>query len=392
MKRWYQKILIQLSFTIALFIIVVEAILLAGSYYAKKKEYSQISAHVVERFNMNSTMAVVEPLDTFFVEEKLKNFIRNVTLMTLLIVLVVTIGTVSVFYYIVVRHLLYIRDMNEKTTAENIMFIPDHAIPGNEVGDIIVFRNRMLNNLVSTRQQLAQAVKMSALGEMAGGVAHEINTPLATIQLSAEHLKETLEGDYKGKEALFENLEIILQTIDRIAKIVSGLRSFARDSSKDVFVDAQVCKLVEDTVSLCKEKFHMHGVDLNVQDTKAKNNLLISCRPAEISQVILNLLMNAYDAVKNLPEKWVRIEVKDLESTVEIAIIDSGAGIAPQVQEKMMQPFFTTKEVGAGTGLGLSISSGIVKQHDGELFYDSQSKNTKFVLRFKKGNLNTASI
>ncbi|MEO5970304.1 MAG: ATP-binding protein [Bdellovibrionia bacterium] len=93
------------------------------------------------------------------------------------------------------------------------------------------------------------------------------------------------------------------------------------------------------------------------------------------------MLNNSFDAVCELPEKWVRLEVLNMETHIEIASVDSGTGIAPQIAEKLMQPFFTTKEVGKGTGLGLSISKAIVQSHGGKLYLDGTSHNTRFVMK-----------
>ncbi|HEX4924120.1 MAG TPA: ATP-binding protein, partial [Bdellovibrionales bacterium] len=112
--------------------------------------------------------------------------------------------------------------------------------------------------------------------------------------------------------------------------------------------------------------------------------LVIACRPTQISQVLLNLLNNAHDAVAEQTEKWVKLDVRDLGDSVELSVTDSGAGIPPEIQEKIMQPFFTTKQIGEGTGLGLSISKGLVDSHHGQLRLDAKSKNTRFVVLLPK--------
>ena len=103
-----------------------------------------------------------------------------------------------------------------------------------------------------------------------------------------------------------------------------------------------------------------------------------------MSQVLLNLLFNARDAVRDLKDKWVRLEVMNLSDFVEFSVTDSGTGISNAVRERIMQPFFTTKDVGQGTGLGLSISRGIVEAHGGRLYYDEKSQHTRFVFVIPK--------
>lgn len=111
------------------------------------------------------------------------------------------------------------------------------------------------------------------------------------------------------------------------------------------------------------------------------HEIKISCHPAQISQIILNLLNNSFDAVSVLEEKWVRLVVKENKNDVEIQVTDSGKGIPYEYQSKLTQPFFTTKASGKGTGLGLSISQVIAEAHHGELYLDKESKNTRFIVK-----------
>jgi signal transduction histidine kinase len=108
--------------------------------------------------------------------------------------------------------------------------------------------------------------------------------------------------------------------------------------------------------------------------------LAIECRPSQIEQVIINLLNNAFDAVSPLSDKWVRLDFTNFHDKIQIAVTDSGEKISPEIVEKLMLPFFTTKEIGKGTGLGLSISKGIVEDHQGKMYFDSFSSHTRFVV------------
>jgi signal transduction histidine kinase len=236
----------------------------------------------------------------------------------------------------------------------------------------------LLNLQVQMTQQqqvLAAASKMSVLGEMAGGIAHEINTPLAVIQMRAEQILEEISTGTMNAVIIEKGMRAIDATVKRISKIVNGLRTFSRDGNKDPFAKYAISKLIEDTFSLCQEKFKNNSVDLRyIQDTDVD----IECRPSELSQVILNLLNNSYDAIEQYADKWVEVRLAVFEENVELSIIDSGPGIPIEIQEKLMQPFFTTKEVGKGTGLGLSISRGIIESHNGKFWIDNDSKNTCF--------------
>lgn len=235
--------------------------------------------------------------------------------------------------------------------------------------------------IVGQQQALMASAKMSALGEMAGGVAHEINTPLAVIQMRSEQIMEDIEAGNLNQDLLKQALYSINETVSRIAKIVRGLRTFARDGRKDPMSKCSVRQIVDETFSLCREKFTVHGVEMRCD---IKEDIHIYGRSTELSQALLNLLNNSYDAIENSNEKWVRIELEDRDGHIELSVVDSGKGIPSDVQTKLMQPFFTTKELGKGTGLGLSISRGIVESHGGKLFVDNQCQNTKFTISLPK--------
>lgn len=244
--------------------------------------------------------------------------------------------------------------------------------------------SRLQTEIQEKKKAQVQAIhssKMAALGEMAGGIAHEINTPLAVISMRVEQMEECVcEGDVNELEFM-DAIEVVKKTTDRIAKIIGGLRFFAREGKKDVFQIVAVSKLIEETLSFCSERFSNHGVQLNILNNIGAK---VECRSVEISQVLLNLLNNAYDAIEQLDEKWISIEVAEHEQHIEISVTDSGNGISQDIQDKIMQPFFTTKPIGKGTGLGLSVSVGIATAHQGKLYIDKESPHTRFVLSMPK--------
>jgi C4-dicarboxylate-specific signal transduction histidine kinase len=180
---------------------------------------------------------------------------------------------------------------------------------------------------------------------------------------------------------LLPPLEAITKIVERISKIILGLRRFSRDSSQDNKKVTLISQIVDDTLTLCNEKMKANSIDLKLNH---KNKEYYSaCIPEQISQVILNLLSNSVDAIIDQPKdaRWIQIDVTNAGPDVEIAVTDSGNGIPDTLQAKLMQPFFTTKEIGKGTGLGLSISRGIIADHGGIFFYDPSSKNTRFVIQ-----------
>ncbi len=250
---------------------------------------------------------------------------------------------------------------------------------------------RINERLEEQQKLLAHSAKMSALGEMAGGIAHEINSPLAIITVRANQLERLLGRNALTPELLHQETQLIATTAKRIGEIIKGLRVFARVGDKDPFETSSVAAIIEDALVLCQNRFETHGIELRVSEIPP--DLEISCRAVQIVQVIFNLLNNAYDAVESLGEKWIQVAVLDLVDQVEISVTDSGSGIPEEVQPRIMLPFFTTKEVGKGTGLGLSISKGIIESHFGALSLDTSSKNTCFVVRLpKKHEPNSISV
>lgn len=233
--------------------------------------------------------------------------------------------------------------------------------------------------LAENRALLALGAKMSSLGEMAGGIAHEINTPLAIIQMRIGQLNELISNNIFEKESYTKYADSVQNTVNRISHIINSLRTFARDGHGDPLTENSIEKIVDDTLGLCRSKFMSHGIAI---EYKLASQLTILCRPSEISQVLLNLLNNSYDAIENLPEKWVRIESYSTSTGNVVTVTDSGPGIPLEIQKKLLQPFFTTKEIGKGTGLGLSISRRIMESHSGSISIDNDSPNTKFKLEF----------
>ncbi len=228
----------------------------------------------------------------------------------------------------------------------------------------------------------SQNSKLATLGEMSASVAHEINNPLAIIAGKAHKLKKLLAEQNIDKETSLQAIESIEKTVTRIEKIIKGLKTYARYSDSDQFTPSDLKTIIDESLVL---------IDLKLLKTNTKlikpnldHEVIFECKEAQISQIIVNLVTNAIDAVSGLENSWVEIQVKDFEDKIEIRVLDSGTGIPLHLQKKMMQPFFTTKELGKGTGLGLSITSHMIKEHQGEFFIDNESANTCFVVTLPK--------
>lgn len=221
------------------------------------------------------------------------------------------------------------------------------------------------------------SAKMAALGEMAAGIAHEINNPLTILSGFSKLIQRELSSEHPDLQKVKGHVEKVVDTSKRIEAIVKGLKTFSTPDAASPFTIHPLSSLIEDSVSLCGDRFGKGRVALKVS---CDEDLRVNCRPVQISQVILNLLGNAYDAIEKLEERWVQVEAKSFDSRILLTVTDSGKGIHPEVAKKMMEPFYTTKEVGRGTGLGLSISLGIARDHAGVLAYDPGSEHTRFVL------------
>jgi PAS domain S-box-containing protein len=247
----------------------------------------------------------------------------------------------------------------------------------------ITERKRTEALLDEQRGRMLASAKMSALGEMAGGVAHEINNPLAAIHLRAAQLRELANRSELDTETVLRYAEKISVTCERIAKIVQGLRAFVRDVARDPFQRYSSRAILEETLALSCERMRREGVELRI-DVPAADAGEMDCRPVELSQVLLNLLNNAADEVADEPLRWVGAALRVGAEEIEFRISDSGPGIRPEVRKRIFDPFFTTKAAGKGTGLGLSVSKGIVEGHRGTVELQSDGGHTCFVVRLPR--------
>ncbi len=231
---------------------------------------------------------------------------------------------------------------------------------------------------VELESQLSQADKLSSIGLLAAGVAHEVNTPLAVISSYAQMLSKQLQADPQ-KGVLLE--KITRQTF-RASEIVNNLLNFSRTSGAE-FTDVDVNKIIHDTLALLEHQFKT--AKIRVEDDLSDNLPLINGNAGRLQQVFLNLFLNARDA---MPSGGTLRVVTSNGDGVSVMVSDTGSGIAQEHVHRIYDPFFTTKSApregqGKGTGLGLSVTYGIIQEHAGKIRVESHpGEGTTFYLEF----------
>lgn len=225
------------------------------------------------------------------------------------------------------------------------------------------------------RQKSIHNAKLASLGELAASIAHEINNPLGIIKGTSYLLTKFRDNPEKLAKMQSE----INKSCDRISRIVLGLKKFVRMRDESVMEPEVLTNVIDESLLLTQANLRRNQVTL---DYDISSTTKIVCDEIEIEQVLVNLINNAVDAIKNLDEKWIKISLLEKRHEIELSITDSGSGIDKMMDDKLYEPFFTTKEVGKGTGLGLSIVKGIMEEHKGSIYLNHDSPNTCFVLRF----------
>lgn len=276
---------------------------------------------------------------------------------------------------------------NFETNAE-IPVMDNHFVirdsrSGVQLGHATITRDvthevELRRQLEAEKTKLAQAAKMASLGELAAGIAHEINNPLTVISGSVSLLHR---GTNDAKK-LARAADRIDKSVERITAIVNGLRKFSRTDAALNLEPVDLSKVIRESTSLVAPKARNNNHRIEFTDGPAP--AFCACDEIQMEQVIINLLVNSIDANANNADTWTRISLEFSGDDCVITVQDSGRGIDEALLTHIFDPFFTTKDVGAGTGLGLSISSGIVSDHGGKLDYQLLDGHTAFVIRLPK--------
>jgi signal transduction histidine kinase len=316
--------------------------------------------------------SIAVPFIIFTYEERWKGFILTL-ISTVVFITQQLIGT-GVF--------LPIMETGPQERIIAVLFVVSYFLLIFSVGR---WQIRAIQKQLSYQQQeLIHSSSLVALGEMAAGIAHEINNPLQVLSLQLTVLKDL--GDETEVGSQMKKMET---TIQKMGKLISGLKHLSRKDASDPIENFTVHEVIDSVMNISSDRIDRKGVTLTI---KGSSDQMLSGHLVQMSQVLINLLNNSIDAIKESAEKWVELEVRETINSVQIMVTDSGNGIAPEIAEKIMMPFYTTKGPQAGTGLGLSISQSIVEKHGGILYYDRSYPNTRFVIELPMAYLRLESL
>lgn len=235
--------------------------------------------------------------------------------------------------------------------------------------------------LINQTTKLVHTSRLAALGEMSAGIAHEVNNPLAIISGSIQQIERLVKRGEANPDMILTLSSKTLGSIDRVSKIINGLRHFSQQSDNNPRVVTTMKEIIEDTNNFCSELLNARHIKLQVD---AIPDVKILCHPIHMSQVLINLIKNAEDALeeeKRPEERFIRLSFSLKNGLVMVSVINGGNPIPQELRGKLFQPFFTTKPVGKGTGIGLSISHGLMREHNGDLVLDSESERTTFIMQ-----------
>ncbi len=266
---------------------------------------------------------------------------------------------------------LFLENLRGEKKFVNLTLSPFQDSSGMTIGTLLVFDD--ISSKVNLENQLLQAEKLSSLGLIAAGVAHEVNTPLTGISSFTQLLVHEVPPEHPHHRILKK----IETQCFRASEIVNNLLNFARIQTAD-FKDVQVNRLLEESLSLLEHQFRKKSVQV-VRELDP-HLPMIRANQGRLMQVFINILLNAQDAVPEGGRVVLRTRVE--EASVLIQIEDNGQGIPSEIIHRIYDPFFTTKDTGKGTGLGLSVSYGIIQEHSGRIFVDSRpGEGTCFTIK-----------
>jgi C4-dicarboxylate-specific signal transduction histidine kinase len=228
---------------------------------------------------------------------------------------------------------------------------------------------RREHELREKQEQLVQAGKLATLGELTTGVAHELNNPLNNIGLFVGNIIDRIRVGEQDPERIVEDLERVVEQVHKATEIITHLRTFGR-AAPVTLETVGVQEVVSRALSLVQEQLRLRQIKVDLDFPPVSPVTLGN--PIQLEQVFINLLTNARDALEAAQRKEIHISCTVENDMARVVVRDTGIGIEPGLEQRIFDPFFSTKEVGSGTGLGLSITYGIVQEHNGTITVDSR--------------------
>ncbi|MCC6278039.1 MAG: HAMP domain-containing protein [Oligoflexia bacterium] len=345
----------------------------AGDYKAPNEEAVVGSFEWIQKSNL--FVAVTTPRNKAF--EAANVLMRNISYIGL-VILLVAIGTAVLLSNYMTGPLQRLKQIAAEIGAGNFNVAVD-VKTNDEIGELATSFAKMEQDLISRDEALAsaqtalvQSEKMSAFGQLSAGIAHEVKNPLAGILGHAQLAMGQAQSDDIRK-----HLEVIEKETRRCKTIVENLMKFAR-AEKTELKPTDLAQVAQDTINLVEHQLTLTGVKIYKDFQPCP---MVAANANHLTQVLLNLMVNAGHAMETNPTKNLTVRVVQAGNKAQIQIEDTGVGIPPEIQKKIFEPFFTTKPAGKGTGLGLSVSIGIVKDHKGDIYVKStMGKGTTFFI------------
>jgi histidine kinase len=271
------------------------------------------------------------------------------------------------------RSLAMLNQVKHRGKGNKTLFVNIRVSPSEFTGKkVLLITTSDITKRLEAEQQLIQASKMATLGEMATGIAHELNQPLSVIKTASSFfVRKINKGQDLDHQILHSMLKKVDKNVDRAANIINHMRQFARKSDLSL-EKVQVNDVLKNAFDIFSQQLKVRGIEV-VWDIDGKLPKILA-DPGRLEQVFINLLLNARDAIEEKSaarsesgEKKITLKTWQDGRQVIAEVRDTGGGIPKAIEDKLFEPFFTTKQVGKGTGLGLSISYGIVKDCGGDI-------------------------
>lgn len=234
--------------------------------------------------------------------------------------------------------------------------------------------------LEEERNRLTQVSKLAAIGVLSAEIAHEIKNPLTIIQMANDVLQSEINEQDMNKDLVREKIKVINEAIDRMNKVVCSLGTVSRNGDSDGHTSYVIGEMLEEVVSLCSSKTQKLKINIDIKKSEVLASKMTANR-VQISEVLLNVIMNALDAVENEIRPEVTVGVFKEQNYYIFKVWDNGPGVPEDIRMKIFEPFYTTKKLHHGTGLGLSIAKKIVEKHNGDLSYEDTRDGHCFVIR-----------